>query len=90
VIEGRRKMHNEELRNLYSSQSTITMTSLRRMRWAGHVARMGRRGIHILLMGKPEEKRPLRTLRRRCVDNIMTDLLEMSCDVCYGLDCSGS
>jgi hypothetical protein len=42
-----RKLHNEELHNLYSSASIITMIKSRRMRWAGHVARMGRRGMHI-------------------------------------------
>jgi hypothetical protein len=42
-----RKMHNEELDNLYSSPNIITMIKSRRMRWAGHVARMGRRGMHI-------------------------------------------
>jgi hypothetical protein len=44
---GWRKLHNEELHNLHSSQSIITMIKLRRMRWTGHVARMGRRGMHI-------------------------------------------
>jgi hypothetical protein len=44
---GWRKLHNEELHNLYSSPSIIRMIKLRRMRWAGHIARMGRRGMHI-------------------------------------------
>jgi hypothetical protein len=47
VTGGWRKLHNEELHNLYSSPSIIGMIKSRRMRWAGHVARMGRRGIHI-------------------------------------------
>jgi hypothetical protein len=47
VTGGWRKLHNEELRNLYSSPSTIRMIKSRRMRWAGHVARMGRRGMHV-------------------------------------------
>jgi hypothetical protein len=47
VIGGWRKLHNEELPNMYSSPSIIRMIKSRRMRWAGHEARMGRRGIHI-------------------------------------------
>jgi hypothetical protein len=45
--DGWRKLHNEELQNLYSSPSIIRVIKSRRMRWAGHVARMGRRGMHI-------------------------------------------
>jgi hypothetical protein len=47
VTGGRRKLHNEELRDLYSSLSVIRMMKSRRMRWAGHVARMGKRGTCI-------------------------------------------
>jgi hypothetical protein len=47
VTGGWRKLHNEELHNLYSSPNIIRMSKSRRMRWAGHVARMGRRGMHI-------------------------------------------
>jgi hypothetical protein len=47
VVEGWRKLHNEELLNSYSSPSKIRLMKLRRMRWAGHVARMGRRGMHV-------------------------------------------
>jgi hypothetical protein len=47
VTGGWRKLHNEELLNLYSSPSIITMIKSRRMRWAGNVARMGRWGMHI-------------------------------------------
>jgi hypothetical protein len=47
MIEGWRKLHNEELYNLYCPPSIIRIIKLRRMRWAGHVARMGRRGTHI-------------------------------------------
>jgi hypothetical protein len=57
-----RKLHNEELRDLYSSRSTsiIRIIKSRRMRWVGHVARMGeKRNAYILLVGKPEGKRPL-------------------------------
>ena len=50
------------------------------MRWAGHVARMGEeRGVYMVLVGKAEGKRPLRRPRRRCVDNIRTDLQEVGC-----------
>jgi hypothetical protein len=55
-----RKLHNEELCDLYSSPSIIRIIKSRRMRWAGHVARMGEgRNVYRLLVGKPERKRPL-------------------------------
>jgi hypothetical protein len=55
-----RKLHNEELRDLYSSPSIIRITESRSMRWAGHVARMGeKRNAYRLLVGKPEGRRPL-------------------------------
>jgi hypothetical protein len=61
-----RKMHNEELRDLYSSQSIVRMIKSRRMRWAGHEARMGeKRNAYRLLAEKPEGKRPLGRPRRR-------------------------
>jgi hypothetical protein len=70
-----RKLHNEELRNLYSSPSIIRIIKSRRMRWAGHVAQIGeKRNAYRLLVGKPEGKRPLGRLRRRWVDNIRMDL----------------
>jgi hypothetical protein len=57
---GWRKLHNEELRNLYSSTSIIRIIKSRRMRWAGHVARMGaNRNAYRILGGMPEGKRPL-------------------------------
>jgi hypothetical protein len=60
VIGGWRKLHNEELHNLYSSPSIIRIMEWRKMRWAGHVARMGeKRVVYRLLVGKPEGKRPL-------------------------------
>jgi hypothetical protein len=69
-----RKLHNEELHNLYSSPSIIRMIKSRRMRWAGHIARMGeKRNAYRILVGKPEGKRPLRRPRRRWVDNIKMD-----------------
>jgi hypothetical protein len=61
-----RKLHNEELHNLYSSPNIIRQIKSRRMRWAGHVARMGEeRKVYKVLMGKPEGKRPLGRPRRR-------------------------
>jgi hypothetical protein len=78
VTGGWRKLHNEELRDLYSSPSIIRIIRSRRMRWAGHVVRMGeKRNAYRLFVGKPEGKRPLGTTRRRCVDNIKMDLLEI-------------
>jgi hypothetical protein len=73
-----RKLHNEELRDLYSSPSIIRIIKLRRMKGAGHVARMGeKRNAYRLLVGKPEGKRPLGRPRRRWVDNIRVDLGEV-------------
>jgi hypothetical protein len=58
VTGGWRKLHNEKLRNLYSSPSIITMTKSRRMRWSGHVARIGKtRNAYTILFRKPEGKR---------------------------------
>jgi hypothetical protein len=66
-----RKLHNKELCYLYSSPSIIRIIKLRRMRWTGHVARMGeKRNAYRLLVGKPEGKRQLRRARHRWVDNI--------------------
>ena len=70
-----RKLHNEELSNLYSLPNIMRVVKSRRMRWAGHVARMGQgRGVHRVLVGKHEGKRPLGRPRRRWEDNIKTDL----------------
>jgi hypothetical protein len=77
---GWRKLHNEELHNLYSLPSTsiIRIIKSRRMRWAGHVARMGeKRNVYRLLVGKSEGKSPLGRPRRRWVDNIKMDLVEI-------------
>jgi hypothetical protein len=72
-----RKLHNEELHNLYYSSSTIRIIKSRRMRRAGHVARMGeKRNAYRILVGKPEGKRPLGRPRRRWVANIKKDLRE--------------
>jgi hypothetical protein len=73
-----RKFHNKELHDLYSSSSIIRIIKPRRMRWAGHVARMGeKRNAYRLLVGKSEGKRPLGKPRRRWVDNIRMDLFEV-------------
>jgi hypothetical protein len=73
-----RKLHNEELRDLYSSPSIISIIKSRRMRWAGHVACMGeKRNTYRLLVGKPEGKRPPGRPRRRWVDNIRMDVGEV-------------
>jgi hypothetical protein len=78
VTGGWRKLHNEELHNLYSSPSIIRIIKSRRMRWAGRVVRMGeKRNVYRLLVGKPEGKRPLGGPRRRWIDNIKMDLLEV-------------
>ena len=73
-------MHNEELNDLYSSPNIVQVIKSRRMRWAGHVARMGKeKVVYRVLMGKPEERRPLGRPRRRWVDNIRMDLQEVGC-----------
>jgi hypothetical protein len=75
-----RKLHNEELNDLYSSPNIVRVIKSRRMRLAGHVARMGeRRGMYRVSVGKSEGKRPLGRLRRRWEDNIKTDLQEVGC-----------
>jgi hypothetical protein len=73
-----RKLHNDELRNLYSSPNIVKVIKSRRMRWAGHVARIGEgRGAYGVLVGRPEGKRPLGRPRRRWEDNIKLDLREI-------------
>jgi len=75
-----RRLHNEELNDLYSSPNIVRMIKWRRMRWAGHVARTGEeRGVYRVLVGKPEGKRPLGRPRHRWVDNIRMDLQEVGC-----------
>jgi hypothetical protein len=87
VTGGWRKLHNEELHNLYSSSSRIRIIKSRRMRWAGHVARMGEnRNVYRLLVGKPEGKAPLGRPRRRWMDNIKMDLLEIGLSVVDWID----
>ena len=70
-----RKLHNEELHELYSSPNIVRVIKSRRMRWAGHVACMGeRRGVSRVVAGKPEGKKPLGRPRRKWEDNIEMDL----------------
>jgi hypothetical protein len=78
VTRGWRKLHNEELGDLYSSPSIIRIIKSRRMRWAGHLPRMGEKSnAYRLSVGKPEGKSPLGRPRRRWVDNIKMDLFEI-------------
>ena len=75
VTEEWRKLHNEELNDLYCSPNIVRVIKWRILRWAGHVARMGeRRGLYRVLVGKPEGKRPPGRPGCRCEDNIKTDL----------------
>ena len=75
-----RRLHNEELNDLYSSPNIVRVIKSRRMSWAGHVALMGEeRGVCRVLVGKSEGKRPLGLPRRRWVDNIRMDLQEVGC-----------
>jgi hypothetical protein len=81
VTEELRKLHNEELNDLYSLHNMVRVVKSRRMRWAGHVARMGEgRGVHRVLVGKPEGRRPMGRPRRRWEDNIKRDLQEVGGD----------
>jgi hypothetical protein len=76
-----RKLHNEELHNLYSSPNKIRMIKSRRIRWAWHVARIGaKRNAYRILVRKPEGKRPPGSSRRRWVDNITIYLREIEWD----------
>jgi hypothetical protein len=83
-----RKLHNKELHNLYTSPNIIRMIKSRRMRWAGHVARMReKRNAYNVLVGKLEGKRPLGRPRSKWMNNIKIDLREIGW---YGLDRSGA
>jgi hypothetical protein len=79
VTRGWRKLHNEEVHNLYSSPNILRMIKSKTMRWAGHIARM-RRCIHIGYVGKPQRSRPLGKRRLKWVDNIKMDLRKKRCD----------
>jgi len=73
-----RRLCNEELNDLYCSPNIVRVIKSRRMRWAGHVVRMGEeRGVCRVFLGKPEGRRPLGRPRHRWVDNIRMDLQEV-------------
>ena len=75
-----KKLHNEELNDLYCSPNIVGVVKSRRMRWAEHVARMGeRRGVYTVLVGQSEGKRPIGRPRRRWGDNIKMNLQEVGC-----------
>jgi hypothetical protein len=70
-----KKLNNEEFNDLYSLPNIVRLIKSRRMRWEGHVLYMGeRRGLYRVVVGKPEDKRPLGRPRRRWEDNIKMDL----------------
>jgi hypothetical protein len=74
-------LHNDDLHDLYSSRNIVRVIKSRRMRWAGHVARMGeRKGAYRILIGRPEGKRTLGRPRRRWEDNIKMGLGEIGID----------
>jgi hypothetical protein len=76
-----RKLHNDELHKLYSSPNIVRVIKSRRMRWTGHVARMGKeRDVYRVLVGRHEVKRPLGRPRRRWEDNIKMGLREIGID----------
>jgi len=80
VTEEWSRLHNEELNNLYSSPNIVQVIKSRRMRWAGHVARLcEEKGVYRVLMGEPEGRRPLGRPRRRWVDNIRMDFQDVIC-----------
>jgi len=75
-----RRLHNEELNDLYSSPNIVRMIKWRRMRWVGHVARMDdERGVYRVLVGKLEGRRPLGRPKRRWMNNIRLDLQGVGC-----------
>jgi hypothetical protein len=86
-----RKLHNYELHSLYSSPNIVRVIKSKRMRWVGHVARMGEgRGVYRFLVGRPEWKSPLERPRHRWEDNIKMDFREIEIDVWGELVSAGS
>jgi hypothetical protein len=82
-----KKLHSEELHNLYSTPDIIRQVKSRRMRWAGHVARKGEeRKVNKVLVGKPEGKRPLGRPSRKWENGIRMDLREIGWKVWIGFD----
>jgi len=75
-----RRLHSEEINDLYSSPNIVRVVKSRKMRWVGHVAHMGKeRVVYRVLVGKPEGRRPLGRPKRRWVGNIKMDLQEVEC-----------
>jgi hypothetical protein len=86
IIGDWRKLHYEELNDLYSS-NIIRMIKSKKRRWAGHVASMGeRKGVHRVLVGKPEERVHFENPRCRWEDNIKKDVQEMGCEGMDGIE----
>ena len=83
-----RKLHNEELNDLYCSPNIVRIMKSRIMRWVGHVGRVGR-GVHRVLVAKPQRKRPLGRPKHRWKDNIKMGLQDVGCWG-FGLDRAGS
>jgi hypothetical protein len=78
---SQRKLHNDELHNLYSSPNIVRVIKSRRMRWSGHVARMGEeRGVYRISVGRLKGKRPLGRPKRRWEDNIKMEFREIGID----------
>jgi hypothetical protein len=76
-----RKLHNDELHSVYSSPNIVRVIKSRRMKWAGHVARMGEgRSVYRVLVGRPKDKRPLGRPKGRWKDNIKMSLREIRID----------
>jgi len=91
LTEEWKRLHNEELNDLYSAPNYMRVIKSRRMRWAGHVARMGEeRVVYRVLLGKPEARRPLGRPRRRWVNNIRMDLQEVGCGYMDWIGLAGS
>ena len=75
-----RRLHKEELNDLYSSSNIVRVIKSTRMKWAGHVTRMGEeRVVYRVFLGKPEGRRPMGRPRRRWVENIKMDLQVVGC-----------
>ena len=80
VIGEWKKLHNDVLNDLYCSPNIVRVIKSRKMRWVGHIAHMGEvRGMHRILVGKPQGKRPLGRPRCRWEDNIKMNLKEVGC-----------
>jgi hypothetical protein len=74
-------LHNDKLHSLYSSPNIVRVIKSRRMKWTGHVARMGEgRGVYRVLVGRPEGQKPLGRFKRRWENNIKLDLREIEID----------